>query len=210
MAGQGVNTMGLMATFVGALFIWSGVKGASITGSLRELLSGQAPKGTNVNPIGTPVSTATSTSSTGTPVTTTTSSIANDALKYNGHAYLYGGAPGVSGANPWDCSSFCNWVLGHDLGFTLPGQSTPGYSGTSHGPVTTQYIVWSGAETVGHTAAIAQPGDLCVWQTHMGIAIGNGQMISAQDPALGTGVGAISMPGEMLFVRRVIIGNPDV
>jgi cell wall-associated NlpC family hydrolase len=56
---------------------------------------------------------------------------------------------------------------------------------------------------------VAQAGDLCCWQTHIGICTGSGQMISAQDPALGTGVSNIELAGEILFVRRIVIGNPD-
>ena len=51
-----------------------------------------------------------------------------------------------------------------------------------------------------------QPGDLCVWQTHMGIYVGGGQMISALDPAQGTMVTTIadgSPAAEILFCKRL-------
>lgn len=35
----------------GALFLWSGFHGASVTGSLRDLLAGKQPPGTDTNPI---------------------------------------------------------------------------------------------------------------------------------------------------------------
>lgn len=38
----------------GGLLVWSGVKGASVTTALRDLLSGTKPTAANVNPIGTP------------------------------------------------------------------------------------------------------------------------------------------------------------
>jgi cell wall-associated NlpC family hydrolase len=206
MAVKGISAPAAGAMGAGALFLYSGITNRRVTDVLRAVLSGKAPPSAGAYPL------ATTPSATSTPASTTTSSIANDALKYEGHPYLSGGAPGPSGTSPWDCSSFCNWVLGHDLGMTLPGSSTPGYSGTSHGPTTLSYLAWAGAQTVGHGASQTQPGDLCVWQTHMGIAIGNGQMISALDEQLGTQVTSISggaPPGELLFVRRVIIGNPD-
>src|SRR5260370_38850954 len=42
--GAGISAMGI-------IFLWSSIKGASVSGSLRELISGQQPSGTNVNPI---------------------------------------------------------------------------------------------------------------------------------------------------------------
>ena len=184
--------------------MWSGLKGAGLSQTLRSVLSGHKPSGANVTPVtGNAIASATAT-----PVTATSSSIANDALGYEGHAYRYGGAPGPDGSQPWDCSSFVNWVLGHDLGFTLPGSSAPGYSGQSHGPTTLSYIGWSGAETVGHTAAAAQPGDLVVGVTHMGIATGGGNYISAHDVAERTSVKPIStFPDPLFYVRRIIIGT---
>lgn len=202
-----VNGFSLAYTATGAVVLWSGIRGTSISDTFRGLLAGQAPT-TNTEPIIPAVAassdSATSGSSAGSAATA--SAIANDALKYAGHPYLYGGAPGTAGTRPWDCSSFCNWVLGHDLGMKLPGASSPGYSGTSHGPNTLLYLGWGAATTVGHSASAAQAGDLCVWQTHMGIATGGGQMISALNESLGTRVTTIaggSPAGEALFVRRI-------
>lgn len=211
MPGQ-LSGKAVATTTAGFVLLWSGIKGATVGQTLRSLLKGDSPAKVTEAPPQVGVTGSGSTSATSAAVTATSSSIANDALKYEGHAYLYGGAPGVNGSGPWDCSSFSNWVLGHDTGLTLPGDSSPGYSGTSHGPTTLSYLAWSAAETVGHEASEAQAGDLCVWQTHMGIALGGSQMISALNPSLGTRVTAISdgaPPGELLFVRRAIIGNPE-
>jgi hypothetical protein len=127
--------------------------------------------------------------------------IAQDALKYKGHAYLYGGAPGTSGKNPWDCSSFVNWVVGHDMGLGIPTMSH--YDGSTHGPATGSWLTWSGCKTIPRKSVAA--GDIMVWQTHMGIAISNTQMISARDPAEGTGIDTITgdIPGELLVPRRL-------
>jgi peptidoglycan DL-endopeptidase CwlO len=191
------------------VFTYAGLKGYSIPATIQDIVTGRNPsKQSQVAPVGTPQAAP---GATGTPASTTTSTIANDALRYQGHPYVYGGAPGTSGTAGWDCSSFCNWVLGHDLGMTLPGETSPGYTGTSHGPTTLSYLGWSQAQTVGHTPGAAQAGDLCVWQTHMGIALGSGQMISALNESLGTRQTSIEAgaPGaEFLFVRRVVIGNP--
>jgi len=99
-------------------------------------------------------------------------------------------------------------VIGHDLGLAIPLYAAGTYTGADHGPPTGAWLLWGGATTIGHDASVAQPGDLCVWQTHMGIAIGGGQMVSARsataDPP--TGVGAIAHggpAGQQLFVRRL-------
>lgn len=182
---------------VGGLFVYAGIRGYSPLKGAQNVIQGQ------------PVSagqTASLLGGVGSGSTLTTDSqIANTALRYVGHPYKFGGAPGRDGKNPWDCSSMDNWVLGHDLGLTLPGSSSPGYDGMEHGPDTIEYLSWDGAETVGHNAGVAQAGDLCVWQTHMGIAIGNGQMVSAENPSRGTRIDPIHLTGEVLFVRRVRI-----
>jgi cell wall-associated NlpC family hydrolase len=213
MAGQ---ISGLSSAYVagGLVLLWSGLKNATIADTLKGFLSGNVPKGNPTGSIQIGITDNSTANSSGTPATTD-SAIANDALKYKGHAYLFGGAPGPNGTNPWDCSSFANWVLGHDLNFVLPGSLSPGYNGASHGPTTLSYLAWTGATTISNSASAAQAGDLCVWQTHMGIAIGGGQMISAENPQNGTRIDTIAgfIPGEILFVRRpkvnpVSVSNP--
>jgi len=125
-------------------------------------------------------------------------------LQYKGASYVWGGAP-ANGIGNWDCSSFCNWVIGHDMDMAIPGNPAGTYTGQSHGAVTGQWLIWGGCTTVGHSGSAAVAGDLCVWQTHMGIAIGGGQMISAQTPGPDqTLVSAIDgfIP-ELLFIRRL-------
>ena len=84
-----------------------------------------------------------------------------DAEKWNGHRYVWGG-----GANPttgWDCSSFVNYIVGHDFKLNLPGggswaQETQG--GVAHGPVVAQYNDWN----YGHAVpwSNAKKGDLAL------------------------------------------------
>lgn len=56
MAGQGVSTAAVLTAAGGALFLWSGIKGGSVTASLRSLLSASPQlSNANANPItGTP------------------------------------------------------------------------------------------------------------------------------------------------------------
>lgn len=131
----------------------------------------------------------------------TGSAIANDALKYEGLGYVYGG--NASSPGDWDCSSFTSYVLGHDLGMALPGGKwgEPGFPPNAHGPTTNDYLLFGTPVNYGSE----QPGDLLVTTVHMGICIGGGGMISAQDPQLGTGISAYGsgFPGGQPFVRRV-------
>lgn len=202
-----ISGIGVAYTLGGFVLVYSGWANRSITDTVKGFLSGKPPAANPSGPIRLGVNDNSSGSGSGSgSVPATDSAIANDALKYVGHRYVYGGAPGPNGTSGWDCSSMVNWVLGHDLGMTLPGDSSPGYNGESHGPTTLSYLAWSGAKTISNRSSAAQAGDLCVWQTHIGIAIGNGQMVSALNESLGTKVTTISggaPGGELLFVRRV-------
>jgi cell wall-associated NlpC family hydrolase len=192
------------AAAAGGILVWSGIRGASLSASLKSLISGQAPSGADVNPVGTPAGGGTAAAAGGTAAGA--GGIAGDALKYEGHAYLFGGAPGLDGTRPWDCSSFANWVVGHDARMAIPGFAPGKYTGAVHGPSTISWLAWSGCRTVGHDGNQAQAGDLAVWQTHMGICTGPNAMISAQNPGSGTRTSVIDgfIRGEILFVRRLV------
>jgi cell wall-associated NlpC family hydrolase len=142
----------------------------------------------------------------GSAVTSSTgSAIADAALKYAGAGYVWGGP--ADRAGNWDCSSFVSYVLGHDLSMTLPGggrYGEPGYPPNAHGPTTLQYLLWGMPLNQDQVRA----GDLIVSTEHMGIAISGTQMISAQDPALGTGTGGFTagFPGGPPVYRRVSRG----
>ena len=125
-------------------------------------------------------------------MTVNASAIANDALRYNGAGYQYGGSP-ATGIGHWDCSSFVSWVMGHDLKMSIPLYPNGTYTGTAHGPTAAMYLAWSGATTIPFNSMA--PGDLACWLTHIGIVIGNNQMISAYDTAKGTLVTGISGAG---------------
>lgn len=208
-----ISGLGVTYVISGIVIFWSGFTNNSIADTLKGFLEGAVPVHQPMAPPSIGVNNNASGSSTGgfggssggsgAPVSD--SQIANDALKYSGHAYRYGGAPGPSGNSPWDCSSFVNWVLGHDLGHAIPGYAAGKWNPNTHGPATGDYLLWGGAKTISHNSKDAQAGDLCVWQTHMGIAIGGGKMISALNERLGTQVTGIDgiVSGEMLFVRRV-------
>jgi cell wall-associated NlpC family hydrolase len=188
----------LAVAFAGGILLFAGTKGKKVTGALRNILGGKNPNGASSTAITSPQSdqalSAGSASGSG--------SIASDALGYIGHPYQYGGYE--SDPSGWDCSSFVNWVVGHDAGMAIPGIPSGEYTGTSHGPNTLLWLAWGGATTIPRSQLSS--GDLCVWQTHMGICTGGNNMVSALDPALGTQQTTItggSPPGEILVCRRL-------
>lgn len=197
-----INGPALGALSIGSVLLYSAVKGKSILASAQAIITGQSPqtvKQTNPIASNTPVTGNTSGSGIG-----NAGGIAGDAQKYVGHAYLYGGAPGTNGKSPWDCSSCCNWIIGHDMGMSIPGFPHGSYNGSSHGPATLSWLVFG--KTVGSDPVMAMPGDVCVWQTHMGIALGAGKMLSALNPGMGTQITTIqdgAPTGELLIIKRL-------
>lgn len=95
-----------------------------------------------------------------------TSGIAGTAMAYLGSPYVWGGAS----PSGWDCSGFVHYV------YAQHGISVP--RGTSALRSSGMFVPTSNP----------QPGDL-VFQNgggHVGIYIGNGQIIGAQNPSVGT------------------------
>jgi hypothetical protein len=187
-----INGVALTAVATGSILIWSGIKGWNVLATTGQVISGKTPKGSDVNPLTSPGANA------GGGIINSPSDVANDAQKYNGHSYQYGGAPGKDGKSPWDCSSFINWVIGHDFNHSIPGAAN--YDGTSHGPPTGLWAVWPGMQ---HISQEIHAGDIIVWATHMGIAISSTQMISALNSKLGTRVTEIhgTAPGPFIVGR---------
>jgi peptidoglycan DL-endopeptidase CwlO len=197
-----VNGVALGAVAAGAVFVFASVKGKSVLASVQAIVAGKSPS--TAAPADTIAGTAgTAAAASGAPAaggTASDSAIASDALKYVGQGYIYGG-PSTPGR--WDCSSFVSYVLGHDLGLAVPGGTWASVTanGTQHGPTTLSYLLFGTA--VSH--ADAQPGDLVVSVEHMGIIISATQMVSAQDEALGTGIGnwPAGFPAGPPVYRRV-------
>jgi peptidoglycan DL-endopeptidase CwlO len=188
----------------GAVLVYSGVENTPVADVFRSLSKGQAPKPgpfpaapdisgvaqAGIEPTG--------------PGSATGVAIAQDALQYKGAGYAWDGSPAL-GIGNWDCSSFCNWVIGHDEGMAIPEFPAGTYDGSSHGPSSFIWAAWTGCKTIGTDPSAAQAGDLCIWMNavgHIGIAIGGGQMISALDPTDGTKVTAISGTASGVFMVR--------
>ncbi len=96
--------------------------------------------------------------------------VMNEALKYQGWKYVYGGS---SPTTSFDCSGLTQWCYGK-AGISLPRTAQAQYDATQHLPLSQ-----------------AKAGDLVFFHstynagsyvTHVGIYVGNNQMYHAGDP----------------------------
>ncbi len=185
---------------IGSLLTYAGLKGYSIPATLQDIVTGKTPIGQKQTAaIGTPTGSTSSTSGNTAPGAGAGNLVAN-ALSVQGHAYVYGGAPGTDGKDPWDCSSCMNWVVGKLSGLSIPEFPDGSYTGAVHGPATGSWLLF------GRSVAPAsvQPGDLIVGITHMGMVTQPGEYLSAHDPAEGTTVSPITeFPDVIVYYRRV-------
>lgn len=138
--------------------------------------------------------------------------IAQAAIAAIGHCYLWGGVPGKDGAACWDCSSAVNFWVGVEAGAAIPGYPPGGYDGTVHGPSTLGWLDWLGRGVFLITRTEVTAGDIMCWQTHMGVAISNTEMVSALNPGQGTqrtGIDGLTA-GETLNTLRLHAVDPSV
>ena len=110
------------------------------------------------------------------------SSVASYALQFVGNPYVYGGSSLTNGT---DCSGFVMSVYAH-FGVGLPHSS-----GAQRG---------CGYDVGG--LGNAQPGDIVCYSGHVGIYIGNGQIVHASTAATGIKVSNASYR-QVLSVRRI-------
>lgn len=109
--------------------------------------------------------------------------IANYALKFLGNPYVYGGTSLTNGA---DCSGFVQSVYKH-FGISLP--RTSGEQGKA------------GRAVDG--VANAKPGDLVWYSGHIGIYIGNEQIVHASNPKKGIIISNVHYR-KILGIRRIV------
>jgi cell wall-associated NlpC family hydrolase len=188
-----LNGLALAAIGAGSLFVWSGIKGWSVTATLGDVITGKRPRQSSIYALSTPEGQSSGIGG------ATGSAISDAAVQYQGHAYLYGGAPGKDAQNPWDCSSFCNWIIGHKLGGTIPGYGPGKYDGSIHGPPTGSWAIWPGLHRISRSEL--QAGDLIVWSGHMGIAVSNDHMVSALNPIARTKITPIDGYGNGALLK---------
>ena len=108
--------------------------------------------------------------------------IANYACQFIGNPYVPGGTSLTEGA---DCSGFV-WRVYKDVGYSVPRTS---YSLRSAG--------------TGVSYSEAQPGDVVCYAGHVGIYIGNGQIVHASTQRTGIKITHATYK-EILSVRRIV------
>lgn len=108
--------------------------------------------------------------------------IVDYACQFIGNPYVWGGTSLTDGA---DCSGFVQSVFAH-FGISLPR--------------TTYDQINAGVE-VSYDQAM--PGDLICYDGHIGIYIGNGQIVNAQNPEHGIGISPATYT-TILSVRRIV------
>lgn len=157
---KGINGLGLAAAGTGVLFLWSAVKGASVTESLRELVKGQEPAGANIYPITAPPPSQTGDASGNFVGTGAAADMIRAAASKKGQCYGFGaghgGDPCKSGCT--DCSSYVSCVINMATGSHI-NMATGGLAGYGVGIPYNQrmpgdIIVWNGGTGGGHTGVI--------------------------------------------------------
>ncbi len=108
-------------------------------------------------------------------------SVADYAMNFIGNPYVFGGTSLTNGA---DCSGFVQSVY-KNFGVTLPRSSTDQRSAGT-----------------GVSYTEAQPGDIICYAGHVGIYIGNNQIVHASSPTTGIKVGNATYR-SILSVRRI-------
>lgn len=108
--------------------------------------------------------------------------IVDYACQFIGNPYVWGGTSLTDGA---DCSGFVQSVFAH-FGISLPR--------------TTYDQINAGVEV---SYEQAMPGDLICYDGHIGIYIGNGQIVNAQNPEQGIGISPATYT-TILSVRRIV------
>ena len=187
---------------VGGIVAVSGIRGWKIGSTFQDIISGKNP--TTDAQLTAQITGASAGGPTTAAAGGATGDVASTAESLVGFPYTWGGAP-ANGSG--DCSSFVNWVVGHLCGRAIPGFKAGTYTGTTHGPTTLTWLAWSGTGVNRVSKGQAQPGDLAVWQTHMGVIIDDGvNMVSDLNPSLGTlrtSIAGGAPPGEILSVLRL-------
>lgn len=108
--------------------------------------------------------------------------VANFALQYVGNPYVYGGTSLTNGA---DCSGFVLAVYAH-FGVSLPHSATADRN----------------MGTAVASLAEAQPGDLVCYSGHVGIYIGNGQIVHASTKKTGIKISNATYR-SIVCIRRI-------
>lgn len=197
---KGVSGVGVTAAAIGGIFLWSAVKGASITDTVRDLISGKQPSGQNINPIAGQVADALAN-----PMQTGQGKYATQILqgcaKHKGTPYCFGGG---HSRNPCasrckDCSGTISCIF-NEIGILSGSLTTAGFA--------------KFGSSVNYTQR--SPGDLIIWNGgpgggHMGIIVtasGNGGTMWNNQCAICGGFKITKYPYGSRSSQSAIIRRP--
>lgn len=188
MADKGIPGIAVAVAAAGLLYFWVGWKGASVTDTLRSLITGTQPTGNKVNPI--TLSEGGTVSSGGATILSSNAVVAF-AQKQIGIQYQFAGGNGTgptvgtnsagNGKPGWDCSGLTQaaWNVGGGvhLGHYVPSQY---------------------AETSRVDKGSLQPGDIVFFDGlgHCGLYIGGDQFIEAAHTGTNVRVSKLSARGS--------------
>jgi cell wall-associated NlpC family hydrolase len=167
-SSSGISGISVGVIGAGLLLLWSGLKGASVSATLQDLIKGQKPAGTNIKPIQSAAIASAADNATATapfgglvPGSGKASTILNNAAALQRQCYVFGaghsGDPCASRCT--DCSSYVSCVLSKSTGRRI-NMATGGLAGIGTGVPYAQrqpgdVIVWNGGTGGGHTGIIA-------------------------------------------------------
>lgn len=161
--GSGISGISVGVIGVGALLLWSGLKGASVAATLQELVRGQKPAGKNIKPIESAAANAAATAPFGGLVAPGAAGgrMLQVAASKAGQGYVFGaGHAGDPCASRYtDCSSYVSCVVSTATSKRIQ-MATGGLAGIGTGVPYAQrqpgdIIVWNGGTGGGHTGIIA-------------------------------------------------------
>jgi hypothetical protein len=188
----------------GIVLVWSGIKGARWTDVLRNTIAGKDPHTTALTDVihAAPPDT-TGLGSLGPAGTGAPGSLAATFAGFIGKVpYKW------AGANPrgWDCSGAFNYVANRLCSLSIPGFAPRTFTGATHGPNTAVYLLWIPGHANRVPRSQVTTNDVCLWLTHMGVALDNTDYVSAYDTASGTAKRPIDgggPPGEFPMFWRL-------